>query len=242
MKRNLLFMLFFIPACYAKSVPSNELIKQSEQLLVVMTPDWDAVQGKMQRYHRSTKTHQWTKVGESLPVVVGKKGMAWGAEIGHGKKLIKKEGDKKTPVGVYTLGPLFGFAQTTKMKFSYLPLNDKSVCVDDVNSKFYNQLLDSTKVSSDWNSSEKMRSFSEYQLGSVIHYNERPTVKGAGSCIFLHIWQNPKLGTAGCVAMKKSDLKAVLTWLDPNQKPVIVMLTQPAYQQVKTKWSLPKNL
>ncbi len=177
--------------------------------------------------------------------MIGKNGSAWGDD--HENIIekenddlapIKHEGDGKTPVGIYRLGQTFGFAETSN-SFHYFPLTDTSICVDDVNSFYYNQLIDSKQVAQvDWNSGEIMRKVPQYKMGAVILYNT-PPVKNAGSCIFLHSWKNSASGTAGCIAMEESNLSEVLYWLHEKKQPIIAVLPITVYDNIKTKWKLP---
>jgi L,D-peptidoglycan transpeptidase YkuD (ErfK/YbiS/YcfS/YnhG family) len=57
----------------------------------------------------------------------------------------------------------------------------------------------------------------------VVGYNTDPVVAGRGSAIFLHIWKGPGQPTAGCVAMEEADLERIVAWLDPDQKPQIIL-------------------
>ena len=52
----------------------------------------------------------------------------------------KREGDVKTPVGKYNLGIAFGTHDEVKFS-NYIKINENLHWVDDVNSKFYNQLV-----------------------------------------------------------------------------------------------------
>lgn len=187
----------------------------SKQLLVVATSKQQSVQGQLQRYQRQSIHAHWQKVGNPIPVVVGKHGISLN---------VKKEGDGLTPSGIYSIGPAFGFAQTANYKISYLPLTETSICVDDAKSVYYNQLIDASKVTKkDWSSGEEMHQVPGYQIGAVVQYNSDPVVKNAGSCIFLHVWKNADTGTAGCIAMEKTNLQQVLNWLDGKKNPVIVI-------------------
>ncbi len=246
MKKIILALLFFTATtCFASTTPAK-LISTSEQLIIVTTPTWDSAIGQLQRYTRSSTLHAWQPVGKSVAVVIGKNGTAWGDD--H-KAIIEKEnddlapikheGDGKTPVGIYRIGQTFGFAETNNTN-NYFPLTDTSICVDDINSTHYNQLIDSSKVSQvDWNSGEKMRTVPQYKMGAMVLYN-MPPVKSAGSCIFLHIWKNSASGTAGCIAMEESNLAVVLDWLHEKQQPVIAVLPAQVYNNIKAKWKLPE--
>jgi L,D-peptidoglycan transpeptidase YkuD (ErfK/YbiS/YcfS/YnhG family) len=75
----------------------------------------------------------------------------------------------------------------------------------------------------------------------VVGYNTSPTRSGAGSCIFLHIWDGPEQGTAGCTAMEPIRIETLLRWLDPKKAPVLVQLPEPEYLKYQSAWSLPPH-
>ncbi len=161
----------------------------------------------------------WRKVGPEIPVVVGRTGIAHAGA--------KKEGDGKSPAGIYPIGTAFGYAPSADFRIPYRQLRDTTECVDDAASKFYNEVVDRDQVpAADWKSSEKMRSVGEYVWGVVVNYNT-PPVAGKGSCIFLHVWGGPNSTTAGCTAMREEDLLTVLRWLDPAKNPKLVQYARP---------------
>ena len=61
-----------------------------------------------------------------------------------------------------------------------------------------------------------------YKYGIVIEYNTDPVIKGNGSAIFLHIWKNESIPTAGCVAVSEENLIKIIEWLDPVASPLII--------------------
>lgn len=222
----ILFILFIHSICCA-TPSSQKLLARSKQLIVVTTPNWESVNGSLQRYERDSTQAAWKAIGKSVPVVIGKNGMSIGL-------IKKKEGDGKTPEGIYTLGSAFGFDANTHYKINYQQLVDTSICVDDVKSVYYNQLIDSAKVAKkDWNSGEQMREVPGYKSGIVVKYNENPVIRGAGSCIFMHIWKNPETGTAGCIAMDETHLDENLDWLDAKKHPVIAIFPMQVYKKLK---------
>jgi D-alanyl-D-alanine dipeptidase len=225
-------------------------------MIVVTTSGWNAVEGRLQRYERGAVQENWRPVGEPIPIVVGEKGLAWGIGLIDDRRVraagdpIKKEGDGKSPAGIFALGTAFGYAShpLPGLKMPYLNLSPSIECVDDVRSKYYNRIVDRSVVAPDWDSSEKMRNTGEsYRWGIVIDHNgivterdsSRP-VPGGGSCVFLHIWRSHDKGTAGCTAMSQAELETLLTWLDPARKPLLVQLPQPAYQRLSHRWMLPE--
>lgn len=230
---------------------------QSTQMIVVTTSDWNTVEGKLQRYQRGTPHEAWRPVGEPIAIVVGQKGMGWGIgvlatddpKVRLPSDPVKKEGDGRSPAGVFALGTAFGDASQPLpgLKTPYLPLTPSIECVDDSSSKYYNRVLDRSTVVPDWNSSEHMRSVGEaYRWGIVVGHNggdmmadANPPVPGSGSCVFLHIWRSSTRGTAGCTAMPQSQLETLLTWLDPKRKPLLVQLPAPGYARLTHRWGLP---
>jgi D-alanyl-D-alanine dipeptidase len=242
--RTFLFMMLGFANVSAFSAES---LAESTQILVVMTPSWEASQGKLQLYQRANTRAPWRAKGEAIPVVVGKNGLGWGLDpkTSQFPGPFKQEGDGRSPVGIFGLGPLFGFEEqpSPSFKLAYLPLKETTVCVDDEKSNYYNQLVDSSTLEKpDWSSGELMRQVPLYYWGAVIQYNPKPAKPHAGSCIFLHTWRASDKGTAGCVAMEQSHLVAVLNALDSTKKPLLVLLSKPAYELVKKRWSLPQAL
>ncbi len=217
---------------------ARDMIDASQQLIVVTSKSWDDIQGSAQRYERDGSTLR--KAGDAFAVVVGKHGMAWGkGSFEPGPGPVKREGDGKAPAGVFTLGTAFGFDPAAPTKLPYLALTPSTECVDDSQSTRYNELVDGAAIAKDWNSSERMRSEDVlYRQGIFIDHNT-PATRGAGSCIFFHIWRNPTSPTAGCTAMDTADITRLLGWLDPRQLPLLVQMPEAQYEQVRESWGLP---
>lgn len=225
-----------------------ELIQKARKLIVVTTSDWNSVSGKLTRYERTNR--RWRRVSEPTEIVVGKNGLAWDPLLApkFSAKLrgsTKREGDGRAPAGVFTIGRSFGYERANsdevqKLK-NYFPLTPSLECVDDPNSKHYAQIVDRLTVPKvDWKSSEQMRRPDDlYEWGIVVNYNTDATVPAAGSCIFLHVWRGSQEGTAGCTAMPKPEMRSLIEWLDPEANAAIVQLPEAAYQQLRSKWSLP---
>ena len=215
----------------------------SRQLVLVTTADWSAVAGTMQKYARGSGT-EWQPVGETIPIVVGRTGLAWGKGVVstmafHGPR--KGEGDGKAPAGIYRFGSAFGFAAEWPggHGIPYSQLTDATECVDDSSSQFYNRIVERDKVSAvDWKSSERMRSVDAYRLGLVVDHNSA-AIPRAGSCIFMHLWSGPSHGTVGCTAMDDAALETLLGWLDPATRPLLVQLPAAEYRRLRPIWSLP---
>ena len=233
----------------------NDVAAQSTQMIVVKTSDWNTLQGRLQRYERAKPGEAWRPVGQAIPIVVGKNGMAWGSGLVATKSIqtnmdpVKREGDGRSPAGVFGLGTAFGFAAEplAGTMLPYRSLIPSIECVDDVDSTSYNRIVDRSQMQVDWKSSEHMRDVGEaYRWGIVVNHNgiantgtATPPIRGGGSCIFLHIWRDAAHGTAGCTAMEPMEVETLLRWLDPKRKPVLVQLPADAYARVMKHWALP---
>jgi D-alanyl-D-alanine dipeptidase len=210
---------------FAQSIPAT-----CEQAVLVVAPGWSSTTGTLQRFTRTGAHSRWSAVAEPVPVLLGKRGFAWGVGLHpllHGDTPQKTEGDLRSPAGIFSLGPAFGHTSADKMawlRMPYQPLSPNSEAVDDSNSRFYNRIVDRQHIERpDWRSSEHMWQVPDYELGLVVGHNpeHRP---GAGSCIFIHLWLKDRSGTAGCTALHRADLVELMRWLDPAKHPVFVQM------------------
>lgn len=235
-------------ACHAPTVtaphPSIPL-DNSSQLVVVITPTWDATSGSLWRFDRAA--NGWRLIDGPTPIVVGRTGLAWGrgfenASAGPNDP-IKHEGDGKSPAGIFPLDTAFGFGPVTELpqlELPYVQLQPATDCVDDTASVHYNTVVDRGAVSSvDWSSAEHMRRIDQYRIGVIVGYNADPPSRGRGSCIFLHIWAGPTSTTAGCTAFDAGKLRETMLWLDRTKRPMLVQLTSADYARLRTPWRLP---
>ncbi len=224
-------------------VGSSHLLSGANKAIVVITPDWNKVDGTALRYVRRGNT--WKSVGEPVPVVVGKNGMAWDPKIIAERRTmfpgpVKREGDGRAPAGIFKLTSTFGFGDHSSGLRDYIPLTPMIECVDDPNSRHYGQIVDRSSVTDvDWKSSEKMRTVNLYRLGMVVSYNMEQPTPGNGSCIFLHIWQGPGQGTAGCTATTSQNIEEIVRWIGEKDRAVLIQLPEGEYKRLKTHWRLP---
>jgi D-alanyl-D-alanine dipeptidase len=225
----------------AGTVASDEV----QQLVVVTTPAWDSIAGTMRRFTRMRPGLTWRADGAPVPVVVGRTGLAWGADsLGRrGRGPRKREGDGRAPAGMFSLDTVFGFAPASAasgVRLPYLELRDGTECVDDTASVHYNTVVDRGSVATvDWTSAEPMRRIDQYRLGVIVGYNGNPARRGRGSCIFLHIWAGPTTPTAGCTAFPATEVESLVRWLDPRLHPMLVQLPVAEYARLRTRWQLP---
>lgn len=218
----------------------------ARQLVLVTTSGWDANQGQLRTYTRN-QTGGWQELGHAFPITVGRNGSAWGlglhaAQPGNQKR----EGDGRAPAGVFAIGDGFGYASQARTALAYRPMQADSWCMDVPDSPLYNQIVQASQVDAKQveGSSEPMRldlhkqGDVRYREGFVIAHNPN-AVKGAGSCIFAHLWKAPGETTAGCTAMAPESMQRLYTWLRPAAHPVFVLLPQAEYVRLRGAWQLP---
>ncbi len=199
----------------------------TKQLIVVTTKNWSTPSGVLQRYEKTNAS--WKKVGKAIDIKLGRNGLGWGIglhTIPKDAKIIKKEGDGKAPAGIFSLKQAFGYSPFV-VDYPYEVYKATDHCVDDINSKLYNKIVDSRNISIDYKSKEHMKFPKDYyKYGIVVNHNhidEEGAKKGAGSCIFIHI---KKVPTAGCTVMNESEMKEIIQWLDVESNPLLVQGTE----------------
>ncbi len=239
----ILFLLFLSCAPEQTSLSS---ILNSDQVLVVLTPSFDAMQGVLYRFEREAG-EDWQIISPDIDIVLGRRGMAWGRGL-HPEppadQPVKREGDRRSPAGIFSLPYALGLAPPERLaplNIAYEQITETTECVDDAESVHYNETVNrDTLQSTDYTSSEPLSAFTtqmEYAL--FVEHNVSPRAKGAGSCIFLHVWKRSDRGTLGCTAMSTSHMKAILEWIDAAQNPLLIQLPEPEYRRVKDRWGLP---
>ena len=120
----------------------------------------------------------------------------------------KREGDGKTPRGIYSFGQAFGVAGNPGTSRRWLQVNNNHYWVDDVHSAYYNKLVDASQTGIQWSSAEHLISYpTAYRYAIALNYNTACT-PGAGSAIFLHCSTGG--ATAGCISVSQSDMIRIL--------------------------------
>ncbi len=165
----------------------------------------------------------WSKVMGPMPAVLGRNGIS----------LHKREGDGKSPAGIFRMGRAFGSrARPDGVRLPYTRTTQYDYWVDAVDSPDYNHWETWFGDADErWASFERLR-IPAYEYAAVIRYNMDPVRKGLGSAIFFHIWPGPDGHTAGCTAVSKQNVLRVLRWLDPVQQPVIIQGTGKQLEQL----------
>lgn len=133
-----------------------------------------------------------------------------------GKKGIgkKKEGDKKTPEGVFNLTDAFGIKGNPGTSLPYIDIN-KSLywCAD---KQYYNQLVDIQEKPHKCKGEHLIDYVPQYNYGITLDYNKACTYK-KGSAIFLHC-KGKYSYTAGCIAVSQKNMVKIMKNIEPGAK------------------------
>ena len=204
-------LLFASPVWAGESpawVSSLNAARDASQLAIV-----SGTHGSNARFslHEKDSDGVWQEV-ISCPAFIGKNG--WGKQ---------REGDSKTPVGVYTFTEAFGINDDPGSPMGYTKVDDSHYWVGDSNSGRYNQFV-STRDYSDFDKKESEHII-DYDLAYKYCLNISWNIEGTpgkGSAIFLHCFTKNKF-TGGCVAIPEDKMREVVRLVKPGC--VVVMDT-----------------
>ena len=229
----LLMAIFCSPICAATSSTSSigggsqrtihpeqlldlleKRIAGSSQVLLVGSANPASIDVLISPWER--KNGRWQCLLPPMNGVIGRKGFA-----PPGKK---REGDGRTPAGIFLLGTAFGYEPSFPTRMPYRQVTVDDLWVDDPQADDYNRWV--RRGTTQASSFERMKRDDDlYKYGIVVEYNTNPVIKGQGSAIFFHLWRGKGIPTAGCVALSEEHLKGILKWLDPAAQPLVIMGT-----------------
>lgn len=139
----------------------------------------------------------------------------------NGQTVFKKEGDGKTPQGIWY--PLYLYYRPDRGKrpqtgLPIKPLQKHFGWCDAVGDRNYNRPINLPYPRSTEN---LWREDAAYDLIVVLNHNQSPRVQGRGSAIFIHIAKPGLPPTEGCIALKKNDLLLLLPQITRTTKIII---------------------
>lgn len=204
----------------AEKIGQLEVAKYTDQIIVVAVSDEGA---RLCFYERDIENEiimknavnvnegedenlnaEWKLVLET-EALIGKNGL--------GKT---REGDGKTPAGVFRFTNVFGILENPGTKMEYIQVNERHYWIDDARSKYYNQFISTDEVIPDWKSAEHICEYGEsYHYALATSYNIE-CIPGLGSAVFLHCTSDRAKTTAGCIAIPESYIKEIIRNVGPE--------------------------
>lgn len=229
----------------AVAAPAFTLPDDCRQCVVGVAADWNSSHATLRRYEKTK--HGWKPIGSAWPARLGRNGLAWGAGL-HPKasgSAFKKEGDWRSPAGIFTIGGVWSRDPAVKRhpELFFRKVTPRDLWVEDPASAHYNRhLVLDHDPASPWEKRQQMKQDDPaHVLKLFIAHNAPPKViPGAGSSIFFHIWRaGGTKPTAGCTTMDAGNLRQLIAWIDPNRRPVYVLLPGAEYGKYRSSWKLP---
>ena len=193
-------------------VEKLDAAKDAQQMLIVAAFSEDATDAWIS-LHEKQKDGTWHMV-MTTPGFIGKNGI--------GKT---REGDAKTPTGVFHFNRAFGIADDPGCAIPYVKVDQDTYWSGDTREGYhYNELVsvkDLPGLDIESGDSEHIIDYIyHYQYCLNISYNEEG-VPGLGSAIFLHCFGPAKPFTGGCVAIPEDYMKFVMCRVNEDTAVVI---------------------
>jgi L,D-peptidoglycan transpeptidase YkuD (ErfK/YbiS/YcfS/YnhG family) len=137
-------------------------------------------------------------------------------------RALKREGDGGTPLGRFPIRQVLYRADRGPRPRTLLPARairaTEGWCEDPAD-RNYNRLV---KLSAKSGADRLQRVDHLYDLVLVLGYNDRPRVRGRGSAIFVHLARSDYAPTAGCIALARRDLVALLAEARPGSAIIVI--------------------
>ncbi len=215
------------------------------QLVIGVAKDWNSSHVTLTLLQKEGNT--WKKSIEPWQGRLGKNGLAWGIGLHSTPKNAtpKREGDMRTPAGLFRIGGAWGYDAKIQRHASlpYRQITSRDLWVEDASSPSYNQhLILKHEPTSAWEKQQQMKqNDAAHALKLFIAHNPPPKAKpGHGSSIFFHIWRNAGANaTAGCTTMSLPHLRAMIAKIDPSLQPCYLILPETEMAKIRAAWKLP---
>jgi L,D-peptidoglycan transpeptidase YkuD (ErfK/YbiS/YcfS/YnhG family) len=137
------------------------------------------------------------------------RGRRFPATIGRGGiSASKREGDGATPVGVHRIVGLYYRADRVGVApQGATAIGPGDLWSDDPADPDYNH---GVRAPHGFSHEKLRRADPQYDLVLVTDWNWPDAVPGLGSAIFIHQWRRPHAPTAGCVGLRRGDLRWIV--------------------------------
>ena len=188
-------------------------LHRATRLIIVTVPGMTAVKATLHTFERKTPADAaWQRSGPPETAVVGSNGIGWADNFSHLAKKdepIKREGDKRTPSGIFRVAGPFGFEPSSLSGYTRLSRGN-SFCVEDPASRLYGKIVDK-RIAASVKQSEDMSADPSLKSGMIVDYPARRGAK-AGSCIFVHVWDGAEAGTKARIGMPEDRIAVLQKW------------------------------
>ena len=140
----------------------------------------------------------------------------------RGISIKKKEGDLVTPKGIFKIKSILyrkDRVKNLKTRLNKIIINKNMAWCDESKSRKYNKLV---KIPFKDSFEKLYKVNNTYDIVLVLDYNMNPVRKNMGSAIFIHIAKKNYASTKGCVAIRKIELKKIVSQINKRTKVKII--------------------
>lgn len=188
-------------------------LHRATRLIIVTVPEMTSVKATLHTFERTSPADPaWRRSGPPESAVVGSAGIGWSEDFAHLAKKdepIKREGDKRTPAGIFRIAGPFGFEQSRLAGYTRL-VTGNSFCIADPASRLYGKIV-GQRLARGVKSVEDMSATPGLKSGMIVDYPARRGAK-SGSCIFIQVWQGETAGTNARVGMPEVRVPVLQQW------------------------------
>ena len=242
-----LFVLF----CLLSFTSCSQMPRESTQAIIGIADDWNSSHVTLTMVEKNA-AGKWVRVLGPYAGRLGRNGCVWG--LGQHSTpsgaTTKREGDGRSPAGIYSLGGLWVNNPTPVQHdpaIPYVQVGPNDLWVSDPRTpRLYNRHLRlDHPATTAWEKREQMRQNDyPHSIKLLVHHNTPESVGtprvGAGSSIFMHIWRRDGAApTAGCTSMDEQVLRRFIARLRADRHPVYILLPRDEYTKRRKSWNLP---
>ncbi|MEM9280706.1 MAG: L,D-transpeptidase family protein [Verrucomicrobiota bacterium] len=232
------------------SLTAFEISPQTTQVLVGVAEGWNSSYVTLTLYERGGlfgKKEGWKVAAGPWKGRLGYNGLVWGHGV-HPKMsgTTKREGDGRSPAGVFLLGGAWGYEANVKSPKAqtYQQVTTRDLWYEDPNSPYYNQhrrITHEPRTTEEKKAQMKQNDYPHSLKLFIRHNAEKGSIiPGAGSSIFFHIWRRGgAAATAGCTTIHESHMRSLIAKIDPARHPLYVLLPKAEYERYREPWKLP---
>lgn len=214
-------------------------LHRATRLIIVTVPEMASVKATLHTFERTSPADPtWRRSGPPETAVVGSAGLGWSEDYHYLAKKdepIKREGDKRTPAGIFRVAGPFGFEASSLARYTRLS-SGNSFCVADPTSRLYGKIV-GKRLASGAKSLEDMSATPGLKRGMIVDYPARRGAK-AGSCIFIQVWDGENAGTNARIGMPEERISVLQKW-SAHGFTAIAVMTEAAAPRFKN--CLPLN-
>ena len=247
MLRDLCVLCLFLSPLSAQA----QMPRDSSQAVIGLTEGMNASHVTLSLVEKNA-SGAWQRVLGPFPGRLGRNGLVWGHGLHSNPRgaVTKREGDGRSPAGIFSIGGLWTTTKTHVQHHRCLlevRVRPSDLWVSDpAQPRLYNRFVRlDHDAATPWELKEQMRQTDyAHSIKLLIRHNTEETpgrpIAGAGSSIFFHIWRRDGAApTAGCTAMDERNLRALIRRLDPSRHPVYILLPREEYLRLRSPWQLP---